>query len=68
MDEAEHWPSVILGVEQEVRAHDGDTHSDDAQDHQDQHHEAVHVVDLIGPERREDEVPEKTRACLNRTA
>lgn len=50
-------PSVVLGVEQEVRAHDGDAHGHDAQDDQDQHHEAVHVVDFVGPERREDEVP-----------
>lgn len=50
-------PSVVLGVEQEVRAHDGDAHGHDAQDDQDQHHEAVHVVDFVGPERCEDEVP-----------
>lgn len=51
-------PSVVLGVEQKVRAHDGDAHGHDAQDDQDQHHEAVHVVDLVGPEGREDEVPD----------
>ena len=50
-------PSVVLGVEQEVGAHDGDADSDDAQDHQHQHHEAVDVVDLVGPERCEDKIP-----------
>lgn len=50
-------PSVVLGVEQEVRAHNSDAHGHDAEDDQDQHHEAVHVVDFVGPERREDEVP-----------
>lgn len=52
-------PSVVLGVEQEVRAHNGDTHGHDAQDNQDQHHEAIHIVDFVGPKRCEDEVPEK---------
>lgn len=71
---ATHSPSVILGVEQEVRAHDGDAHRHDAQDDQDQHHEAVHVVDLVGPERREDEVPAeggqrtRHRGCRDRLA
>ena len=50
-------PSVILCVEQEVGADDGDADSDDGQDHEDQEHEAVHVVDLVSPERGEDEVP-----------
>ena len=54
-----HSPSVILSVEQEVRANDGDTHGHNAEDDQDQHHEPVHVVDFVGPERREDEVPEE---------
>lgn len=54
-------PSVVLSVEQEVRAHDGDAHGHDAQDDQDQHHEAVHVVDFVGPKGREDEVPEEKR-------
>lgn len=54
-----HSPSVILSVEQEVRADDGDAHGHDAEDNQDQHHEAVHVVDFIGPKGREDEVPEE---------
>ena len=50
-------PSVILCVEQEVGADDGDADSDDGQDHKDQEHEAVHVVDLVSPERGEDEIP-----------
>lgn len=45
-----HSPSVILSIEQEVRAHDGHAHRHNAQYNQDQHHEAVHVVDFVGPE------------------
>lgn len=52
-------PSVVLSVEQEVRTHDGDAHGHDAQDDQDQHHEAVHIVDFVSPKGRKDEVPEE---------
>lgn len=52
-------PSVVLGVEQEVGADDGDADGDDAEDEEDQQHEAVHVVDLVRPERRENKVPAK---------
>ena len=55
--ESSNLPSVVLCVEQEVGADDGDANSDDGQDHEDQEHEAVHVVDLVSPERGEDEVP-----------
>ena len=51
-------PSVVLGVEQEVGAHDRDAHGDHRQDQQYQQHEAVHVVDLVRPEAGEDEVPD----------
>ena len=40
---------VVLRVEQEVCADDGDADGDDGQDHKDQQHEAVDVVDLVGP-------------------
>lgn len=50
-------PSVVLGIEKKVCTHNGDTHSHNAQDNQDQHHEAIHIVDFVGPERCEDEVP-----------
>lgn len=52
-------PSVVLSIEQEVRTHNGDTHSHDAKNNQDEHHEAVHIVDFVGPKRCEDEVPEE---------
>lgn len=42
---------------QEVAAHDGDAHDHCAQYEKDEQCEAVHVVDLVRPERREDEVP-----------
>lgn len=50
-------PSVVLSVQQEVCAHNSDAHGHNAQDDQDQHHETVHIVDFVGPEGREDEVP-----------
>lgn len=49
-------PSVVFSIEQEVCTHDGDTHSHNAQDDQDQHHETIHIVDFVGPKRCEDEV------------
>mmetsp|Transcript_12281 Transcript_12281/g.30008 ORF Transcript_12281/g.30008 Transcript_12281/m.30008 type:complete len:433 (-) Transcript_12281:995-2293(-) len=49
-------PVIVFGVEQEVGAHDGDARGDDEQDAHHQQHEAVHVVDLVVPEGREDEV------------
>ena len=55
-------PAVVLGVEQEVGADDGDADGHHRQDHQHQQHEAVHVVDLVGPERCEDEVPGRREA------
>ncbi len=39
-------PMVVLGVEQEVGAHDGHTHCHNGQDEEHQQHEAVHVVHL----------------------
>ena len=50
-------PAVVLGVEQEVGADDRDADGDDREDDEDEQHEAEHVVDLVRPERREDEVP-----------
>lgn len=52
-------PSVVLSIEEEVSADNCDTHGDNAEDNQDQHHEPVHVVDLVGPKWSEDEVPGK---------
>ena len=50
-------PSVILCIEEEVSTDDGDANSDDNQDGEDEQHEAIHIVDLVGPERGENEVP-----------
>lgn len=49
-------PSVVLGVQQKVGAHNGHAHGHNGQDQEDQQHEAVHVVDLVRPEGGEDEV------------
>ena len=43
-------PSVILCIEQEVGAYDGDTDGDDSKDDEDKEHEAIHIVDLVCPE------------------
>lgn len=52
-------PSVVLGIEQEVCTHDGNTDGHDDQDDEDEEHKAVHIVDLVRPERREDKIPVK---------
>ena len=54
-------PSVVLCVEQEVCANNGDADCDDGKDDKDEKHEAVDVVDLVRPERGEDEIPSSTR-------
>lgn len=52
-------PSVVFCIEKEVGTDDGDADSNDAQDHQHQHHKSIHIVNLVGPERCENEVPEE---------
>lgn len=42
-------PSVILGIQKEVGAHDGDTNSNDNQNKENQEHEAINVIDLVRP-------------------
>ena len=59
-------PSVVLCVEQEVCAHNGDADCDDGKDHKDEEHEAVDVVDLVRPERGEDEVPLSRKTQANK--
>ena len=49
-------PPVVLRVQQKVGGHDGDARGHDGQDDQDEEHKAVDVVDLVSPERRENEV------------
>ena len=53
-------PSVILRVEEEVCADNGDTYGHHHQDHVHKKHESKHIVDLVLPEGREDEIPEET--------
>lgn len=52
-----YLPSVVLSIEQEVSTYYGNTHSNDDHDYEYKHHESIDIVDLIGPERCEDEVP-----------
>jgi hypothetical protein len=48
---------IVLGVEDEVRGDDGGAHAHDHQDQEHEHHEAIHVVKLVVPEARENEIP-----------
>lgn len=54
--EAGPLPSVVFGVEQKVCAYDCHAHGHYDQNQEHQQHETVHVVDLVRPERGEDEV------------
>mmetsp|Transcript_25720 Transcript_25720/g.41104 ORF Transcript_25720/g.41104 Transcript_25720/m.41104 type:complete len:244 (-) Transcript_25720:1218-1949(-) len=49
-------PVVVLGVEEEVRAHDGNAQRDDDKNQKDEEEKAVHVVHLVVPDGGEDEV------------
>ena len=51
-------PSVVLGIEQEVSADDGNADRDDGKDQKHQKHEPVDIVDFVCPEGSKDEVPE----------
>lgn len=61
-----HSPSVVLSIEQEVRANNGDTNCHDAEDDQDQHHKTIHIINFVGPKGCEDKVPETQCAKINR--
>lgn len=50
-------PSVIFGVQQEIGANDRDANGNNRQDHCDQQHKSVDVINFVGPKRREYEVP-----------
>lgn len=50
-------PSIIFRVEQEISADDGHADSDDDENEKDEQHKAVDVVNLVGPEGCEDEIP-----------
>jgi len=50
-------PPIVLGIQQEVGAHNGNTDSDNCKYYEDEQHKSIHIVDLVGPERREYEVP-----------
>lgn len=50
-------PTIVLGVQQEIRTDNSDAHGHNNQDEEYQKHETKHEVDLVRPEGREDEVP-----------
>lgn len=55
-EQSRYSPSVVLWVEEEVGGDDGDTYCDHHHDEKHKQHEPKHVVDLVLPEWREDEV------------
>lgn len=60
-------PSVVFSIKKEVGTDDGHAHSHDTQDHQHEHHKSVHIINLIGPERRENKVPAQKEKAGNKT-
>jgi len=55
--EAGPLPPVIFRVEQEVSANDSDANGNYNENQDDEEHETVNVIDLVSPERSEDEIP-----------
>ena len=53
-------PTIILGVQQEIRADNRDADRNNDQDKEYEHHETIDVVDLVCPERGEYEIPKTT--------
>ena len=47
---------LYLGIQEKISAHNRDAESHDHQNGEDQKHKSKHVVNLIGPEGRKDEV------------
>lgn len=43
-------PPIVLRIKKEVGTDDGDADGDDSKDNEDEQHEAIDVVDLVGPE------------------
>ena len=51
-------PTIVFRIKQEICADNGNTHRHNDQDEKYQKHETEHEIDLVRPERSEDEVPE----------
>lgn len=49
-------PPIVFSVQQEISTNNCHTNGDNHQNDEDQQHESVHIVDFIGPERRENEI------------
>lgn len=56
-EERSPLPSVVFSVEKEICADNRDTNGDDDENQEDQKHETIDIVDFVGPEGCEDEVP-----------
>jgi hypothetical protein len=60
---SENLPSIVFGVQQEVRADDSDAHGDYHENDEHQQHKAIYIVDFVRPKRREDEIPARSTHC-----
>lgn len=50
-------PPIILGIQQEICAHNGNANGDHSQNGKHEQHKAIDIIDFIRPERGEDKVP-----------
>jgi hypothetical protein len=55
-DEGGPLPVVVLGIKKEIYGDNRGAHGHDGQDHVNEHHESVDVIELVVPVAREDEV------------
>jgi len=60
MPDSYNSPPIVLGIQQEVGAYNGNTDSDNGEYDEDEKHKSIDVVDLVRPERREYKVPATT--------
>lgn len=54
---SENLPSVVLRIQEEVRADNSDADCYDDENNEYQQHKPVDIIDFVSPERRENEVP-----------
>jgi hypothetical protein len=59
-------PPVVLGIEQEIRADNRHADGDCDENEEHQQHEAVDIVNLVRPERCEDEIPEIVEKVISK--
>ena len=67
-DQLSNLPPIVFSIQQKVGANDGNTDCDDSKYDEDKQHKSIHVIDLVRPERREDEVPAPDRKMQSASA